>query len=103
MARDDGAIGGVPKRAIRPLAVSVEAALLGIVAMLAANRVGGETDVWLLWLGWAAFATSAGATLVFAARSGRLDGGSASSTAADPTVLDQTAERREPGRVIPGA
>ena len=73
----------VPRRAIRPLAVCLEAAALGVLAMVAANRVDGGPDPVLLGIGWASFAVSAVASIVFAAWSGRLDG-------SDPRPLPTT-------------
>ena len=69
-----GGAGGVPRRALGPLALCFEAAILGLLAMIAANRVDGGPDAVLLWVGWAAWAVSLVAAIVFAGRSGRLDG-----------------------------
>ncbi len=69
-----GAGNAVPRRALRPLAICLEAAVFGVLAMVAANRVDGGPDAWLLAMGWTGFAISAIASVVFAAWSGRLDG-----------------------------
>lgn len=64
----------LPRHALGPLAVCGEAAVFAVLAMVAANRVEGGPDNVLLAFGWVAVAVSAGAALVFAGRSGRLDG-----------------------------
>ena len=69
-----GATAGLPPRARPPLAVCAAAALIGGLALFAATRREfGESGL-LLLLGWTGVAVAAVAALVFAARSGRLDG-----------------------------
>ena len=101
---------GVPRRALTPLALCLEAAALGVLAIIAANRVEGGANLVLLGFGWAGFAVSAGASLVFAARSGRLDGREVRAAPAVTADEDEGARRaqesvgdrpqtgREPGR-----
>ena len=70
----DDATAGLPPRARPPLAVCAAAALIGGLALFAATRREfGESGL-LLLLGWTGVAVAAVAALVFAARSGRLDG-----------------------------
>lgn len=66
----------VPRRAFGPLALCGEATAFALLAMIAANRVDDGPDAVLLAFGWVAVAVAAAAALLFAARSGRLDGGS---------------------------
>ena len=101
---------GVPRRALTPLVICLEAAALGVLAIIAANRVEGGANLVLLGFGWAGFAVSAGASLVFAARSGRLDGHEVRAAPAVTADEDDAARRaqeivgdrpqtgREPGR-----
>lgn len=120
-AKDRGATGvgtahraddRLPRRSLRPLAICGEAAAFALLAMIAANRVEGGPDAWLLAVGWVAVAISAGAAIVFAARSGRLDGTAAPTGArsaapaetiavAEPIAADlrlpSGADRGEPG------
>lgn len=84
-----GSTTAVPKRALTPLAIAGEAALLGVLALLAADRGPAGTDTVLLWLGWAGLAVSAGSALVFAARSGRLDGQRTRPTDFDNVTLEE--------------
>ena len=84
---------GLPRRALQPLAICVEAALFGVLAMLAANRVANGPDAVLLGLGWASFAVAAVGAVVFAARSGRLDGGVADTKFAETADFDTVAGR----------
>jgi hypothetical protein len=86
---------GVPRRALQPLAICVEAALLGVLAMIAANRVDGGPDTMLLLLGWLAFAVSGGSAVVFAARSGRMDGSRPAPTLAETADLETIGARAE--------
>lgn len=66
----------VPRRALAPLAICGEATAFALLAMIGANRVDDGPDTVLLAFGWVAVAVAAAAALLFAARSGRLDGGS---------------------------
>lgn len=83
---DPGGAARVPRRALRPLAVCAETALLGVLTVVLGNAVEGGPDAVLLWAGWGCFAVSAGAAVVFAARSGRLDGPDPSETADLPEI-----------------
>ena len=86
---------GVPRRALTPLAICLEAAVLGVLAIIAANRVEGGPSLVLLGFGWAGFAVSAGASLVFAARSGRLDGREVRAAPAVTADEDEAARRAQ--------
>ena len=85
---------GVPRRALGPLAVCLEASVLGGLALFAADRPDGATDPILLGLGWLGVVVAAGSALVFAARSGRLDGG-AGATLPESVPLDELIGRAE--------
>jgi hypothetical protein len=86
---------GVPRRALQPLVICVEAALLGVLAMIAANRVDGGPDTILLWLGWLGFAVSGGSAVVFAGRSGKMDGGRTAPAVAETADLETIGARAE--------
>lgn len=89
----DPAADRVPRRAIGSLAICLQAALFGVLTMILGNRVEGGQDAVLLWVGWASFAVAAVAAVVFAARSGRLDGtGSSLAATADPAEVAAHAE-----------
>lgn len=89
----DPAADRVPRRALGPLAVCLQAALFGVLTTILGNRVEGGQDAVLLWIGWVSFAVSAAAAVIFAARSGRLDG--TGSTLAETADAAEVAARAE--------
>jgi len=96
----------VPRRALQPLAICLEAAVFGLLAAIAANQTGDRIDPILLAIAWIAWTVSAIAGLVFAARSGRLDNDVAATVAAMPieTVISKAtlvAARIEPATPEP--
>ena len=99
-----GRDGRLPRRALGALAVCLEAAVLGILAVVAANRVDEGYDPVLLLFGWVAFAVSAIAALVFAAHSGRLDGVGADDAAGGAAEPDgRTVQAARPATLLPPA
>ena len=85
--------GGVPRRALQPLAICLEAAVLGVLAFVAADRGRSGIDPVLLAMGWVGMAIAAGGALVFALRSGRLDGSAAPAVVAATGSLEDLGVR----------
>lgn len=85
--------GGVPRRALQPLAICLEGAVLGVLAFIAADRGPTGIDPVLLAVGWVGMAVAAGGALVFAARSGRLDGTPRAAAVPDNASLDDLGVR----------
>ena len=93
VGRGQVAEDGVPRRALQPLAICLEAAALGVLAFVAAGRGPSGIDPVLLVVGWLGMAVAAGGALVFAARSGRLDGAPAAPVTPATASLDELGAR----------
>jgi hypothetical protein len=85
----------VPRRALGPLKVLGITVAFGTLAFFASDHGPGQSDVPLVWLGWLLYGIATASALLFALRSGPLDGRTSSMRAIDSLPFAEIADHAE--------
>jgi hypothetical protein len=85
----------VPKRALSSLKLLLVTTIFGTLAFFASSHGSAGSDTPLVWLGWSLYGVAFVSSLVFATRSGRLDGRTGTIRAIESLSLEDLAVHAE--------